>query len=77
MSSTLTLSGAVYELLLFTAATYGCLHVERNYSLSLLSHLYLTLSLTLGTASHPNIGNERGGEAGPGARYSQYILYEL
>ena len=35
----------MYELLLFSAATYGCLHVERNYSLSLPSHLHLTLTL--------------------------------
>ena len=35
----------LYELLLFSAAIYGCLHVERNYSLSLLSHLNLTLTL--------------------------------
>ena len=33
----------LYEFILFTTTTYGCLHVERiNYSLSLLSHLYLT-----------------------------------
>ena len=37
----------LYEFILFTTTTYGCLHVERiNYSLSLLSHLYLTLTLT-------------------------------
>ena len=35
----------LYELLLFSAAIYGCLHVERNYSLSLLSNLYLTPTL--------------------------------
>ena len=30
----------LYEFILFTTTTYGCLHVERiNYSLSLLSHL--------------------------------------
>ena len=36
----------LYEFILFTTTTYGCLHVERiNYSLSLLSHLSLTLTL--------------------------------
>ena len=35
---------AVFSQILFTTRTYGCLHVERNYSLSLLSHLYLTLT---------------------------------
>ena len=34
---------AMSSQILFTTTTYGCLHVERiNYSLSLLSHLYLT-----------------------------------
>ena len=38
----------LYEFILFTTTTYGGLHVERiNYSLSLLSHLYLTLPLPL------------------------------
>ena len=40
---------AMSSQILFTTTTYGCLHVERNYSLSLLSHLYLTLTLTLTT----------------------------
>ena len=43
----------LYEFILFTTTTYGCLHVERiNYSLSLLSHLYLTLTLTLTHSGH-------------------------
>ena len=38
---------AMSSQILFTTTTYGCLHVERiNYSLSLLSHLYLTLTLS-------------------------------
>ena len=45
----------LYELLLFSAAIYGCLHVERNYSLSLLSNLYLTLTITLTLALYDNL----------------------